>query len=808
MPVGRSYEVADQLGLLLRRLRNQAGLTQEQVAERSGVSVRTIRRLESARNIDHRLGTLNLLADALELGSEDRELLATMLARTSTPPTFAVHAASTETRPTASASGPPRAPSRQTSVLVPARAVLDAAETLARETKRRWQREEEQRRVHDPFPLPLCWQPAPAQLVDYAANVQRLPPGATPQLDLSGDMGSIAEVYRRIRSGRLVILGRAGSGKSIMLIRLVLDSLAAFTLPERVPMIFNLGSWDATAITLRDWLIGQLLRDHPHLARRAPGGPTLAAALVDADLILPILDGFDEIADGLRREALEAFNATSLPLVLTSRRDEYAEAVRGAGAPLNWAAGIELVDLTLDDLAAYLPRTARQAGRDDTVAVWDPVLKLLQATTCPASVNLTRVLSTPLMVVLARTMYSETPDRDPAELLDITRFPSAKSVEKHLLAGFVPTVYRPSVPDREAGGFRQRNWNPHHAERWLGYLAHQLVRRGQDRRDLAWWQIGDSLRRSTRIGTATLVSALCIAVSAWMTGLVAGQVNPEQILVEGAMMGLSAGLAFGAVYAAITAFGGTFQPTHVRLRLRRRHSVIARPPIQTFTVRFAVVLLGGFVMGVGSACATALVRARYWETPLASLEVIRATLINMLVFGLIFGLAAGLVFGLLAALEVPVDVSFVATPVSLLSANRATVSQQILILAPVLALTIAFGGRLVVDLLEGGVLGELRWDLPDAFLIGAAGGLGGALSYMFCFTAWGQWVILTRVWLPLTGRLPWNTVAFLEGAYERGVLRQTGAVYQFRHVRLQQHLSHSYCERRRRSRRTPVHSEG
>lgn len=168
-------------------------------------------------------------------------------------------------------------------------------------------------------------------------------------------MGNIVEVYRRIRSGRLVILGRAGSGKSIMLIRLVLDSLASFTLPERVPMIFNLGSWDATATTLRDWLIGQLLRDYPHLARRTPGGPTLAAALVDADLILPVLDGFDEIADGLRGEALEAFNATSLPLVLTSRRDEYAEAVRGAGAPLNWAAGIELVDLTLDDLTAYLP---------------------------------------------------------------------------------------------------------------------------------------------------------------------------------------------------------------------------------------------------------------------------------------------------------------------------------------------------------------------------------------------------------------------------------------------------------------------
>ncbi|MFD9593849.1 helix-turn-helix transcriptional regulator, partial [Kitasatospora sp. NPDC059973] len=72
--------MTDQLGTLLRRLRGQAGLTQEQVAERSGVSVRTIRRLESGRSSDHRLGTVNLLADALDISAEDRRQLASTLA--------------------------------------------------------------------------------------------------------------------------------------------------------------------------------------------------------------------------------------------------------------------------------------------------------------------------------------------------------------------------------------------------------------------------------------------------------------------------------------------------------------------------------------------------------------------------------------------------------------------------------------------------------------------------------------------------------------------------------------------------------
>lgn len=38
-------------------------------------------------------------------------------------------------------------------------------------------------------------------------------------------------------------------------------------------------------------------------------------------------------------------------------------------------------------------------------------------------------------------------------------------------------------------------------------------------------------------------------------------------------------------------------------------------------------------------------------------------------------------------------------------------------------------------------------------------------------------------------RLPFRLMPFLEDAYHRGVLRKVGAVYQFRHLRLQQHLA-------------------
>ncbi|WP_158891454.1 ATP-binding protein [Amycolatopsis anabasis] len=62
---------------LLRQLRRQAGMTQERLAERSGVGVRTIRGFETGERTDPRSVTVRLLADALDLRPAERdELLA------------------------------------------------------------------------------------------------------------------------------------------------------------------------------------------------------------------------------------------------------------------------------------------------------------------------------------------------------------------------------------------------------------------------------------------------------------------------------------------------------------------------------------------------------------------------------------------------------------------------------------------------------------------------------------------------------------------------------------------------------------
>ncbi|MFD9337969.1 NACHT domain-containing protein [Streptomyces sp. NPDC060028] len=90
----------------------------------------------------------------------------------------------------------------------------------------------------------------------------------------------------------------------------------------------------------------------------------------------------------------------------------------------------------------------------------------------------------------------------------------------------------------------------------------------------------------------------------------------------------------------------------------------------------------------------------------------------------------------------------------------------------------AVGGwlSLVLGAPAGSVLGF-------GVLVGGAAGAAALLG-----SAWGSYQV-SRTWFCLTGRLPWRLWAFLDNAHELGVLRQTGAVHQFRHLRVREQLS-------------------
>lgn len=157
------------------------------------------------------------------------------------------------------------------------------------------------------------------------------------------------------------------------------------------------------ASSLRDWLTGQLINTYPILTERDGGGATVAEQLLVTGRILPVLDGFDEIPEGLRAEAIIGINAslrTGDRLLLTSRPAEYAAAV-ATGDVLTAAAVVTLKDLTADDVRSYLPLTTRRTATSTTQ--WDPVLDRAYAS--PSHLALGEVLSTPLMVTLARAIF-------------------------------------------------------------------------------------------------------------------------------------------------------------------------------------------------------------------------------------------------------------------------------------------------------------------------------------------------------------------------------------------------------------------
>jgi hypothetical protein len=97
--------------------------------------------------------------------------------------------------------------------------------------------------------------------------------------------------------------------------------------------------------------------------------------------------------------------------------------------------------------------------------------------------------------------------------------------------------------------------------------------------------------------------------------------------------------------------------------------------------------------------------------------------------------------------------------------------------------------------------------LTAAFAIGLTNGLTDGLTVGLAFALavelmaglvhpWGKFC-LTRLLLAVRGHTPPRLMAFLREARDRGVLRQTGGVYQFRHNRLQDHLATgNRCRRR------------
>jgi hypothetical protein len=220
------------------------------------------------------------------------------------------------------------------------------------------------------------------------------------------------------------------------------------------------------------------------------------------------------------------------------------------------------------------------------------------------------------------------------------------------------------------------------------------------------------------------------------------------------------GLGVAAGAALVTRLEQRPSPSRIQLRLAGRRGASGR----------------AMVTGVGAGVAAgALFGAAFW---LAG-GTIGALGLGLLA-GLVAGLAGGLGVGLVAALRVPIEQTHVVSPRSLLRADRAGALVQSLLGGAASALTTGLVAAVVARPGTRGGVG-----LVAGLGVGAAVGL-----VVLCNSAWGRWE-LSRAWLALTGHVPWSLMGFLEDGHARGILRQAGGVYEFRHTLLQQQLAES-----------------
>lgn len=693
-------------------------------------------------------------------------------------------------------------PAEETSVLV------GAADGLARAVQVQWRDEARIRRLQDPWPLPVRWAAADADLADHPALVFA-EPGTDPRRP--GPVGQLREAvdaYAALPHRRMVVIGEPGSGKSVFAMVMVLQLTERRRSGEAVPVIFPMGSWHASSMGLQDWLCKYLTDNYQLGGHAAADARRTARELVDAGLVLPILDGLDEMPESIRPQAIDEINRSldaDQPMILTCRADEYRRAV-GSADVLTFGAVVELQPLERETIVRYLTVTT-PSGRGRR---WLPVFTRLADN---PDGPLARVLRSPLMIALTRTAYGDTP-RDPTELLD-PQFQDATALEDHLLDQLIPASY-PERPRPGAGKWSSTDVTP-----WLTFLARHMTKSG--RADLAWWQLESSI---PFVVGELVNTALCGVVLGLVFGPIVGVVFTAGVMtfryvhrdgpksVEDVLRGrLGPGVRL-PLLAVLVGPGG-------RIPLERRIGVsIGRVSGVVAGAVQILVSLGagkpladcvaqGVVAGLAVGLAAGFLTVSLRPTPseiqfdarrglgifvrhlLVSLVtglglgVAAGALVNSS-FGVVLGVsvwaATGLIDGLNIWLDVSTDVTTALSPRSTCRADRfaaicrasavgATIGTAVLA-----AVVLAHGW-------QGGALATLSYPVVFGVVFAVADRYEGIGA-----SAWGQYLMAT-IWLSLRGRLPWRLMAFLDDAHEHDVLRRPGAVYQFRHARLQERLT-------------------
>jgi hypothetical protein len=574
------------------------------------------------------------------------------------------------------------------------------------------------------------------------------------------------EVYARLQHGRLVLIGGPGAGKTAAMILLLLEALRyRHRMPDTVrtdvpvPVWLTLGSWDPNAQRLRDWVAATMSRDHPYL-RATDFGPNAIAQLFDTGRIALFLDGLDEMPDTLRSKAVERLTAEAAGrrLVITSRPDEFRETIDLGRRQLPYTAVIELAPVRPRAAAEYLLEGQIGAARQ----TWQSVADHLLAN--PDGV-LARTLNTPLTLSLARADYMS---EDPRGLLTRT-LADEHELRVHLLDQILIAAY--PDPGKRA-----------HATYWLGWLAHKMGTQPHGPiRELRWWQIPSWIPR-WQVGLAgTLLGGLSVGVGVCLVSLIIDlALIGEPIFSGDLLFGLAFGL-LGALTVGLVSLLGlkAITPRSMAVRWPKLRDLRSVGAIVLRIGPFFVLMFGllfGVVNGVDEGLAEGLNAG-----------------VTGLIFGLIVGVVLGAPLGLVDVWRVPLAAMLAVTPRVVYRRDVRGHRVSGLLGGLIGGL---FGGivGVLVGMLFGseptGPMDRLWYALALALAFGVTLGLvSGLVSGVRAGAA--PSLLFAEIALRLRARKV-RFMPLLESALDRQVLRQAGAVYQFRHADLQDRLADRY----------------
>ncbi len=649
------------------------------------------------------------------------------------------------------------------------------ADRLAGAVEAEWTRAAGERGLLEPEPIAVRWRRPAGPLAGPAAAAIASPrfvplPGlaaAGEQRLQAGQVSELHEVFGGLGSGRLVIAGGPGAGKSGAAVLLILAALRyrrGFREEARpevpVPVMFTLHGWDPGAQRARDWLAERLWQTYPLFAGRQGAGA--ARGMLDEGRIAVILDGLDEIPEDLRPAVLRALSQqATFRLVLLTRSAEMADAA--ARAVLQGAAAIELQDIAPGAAADYLTRTQL----DPPPHGWQELTHRLRQQ--PGS-PLAQALSNPLMLTLVRDTYRAGDDIGGLlGLRDAAGHPaSSQDIADYLLDRVLPAAYTPQP------GEPPPRYDLPAAERALRCIA---ARMNEDStRDLQWWHAPAWAHAAPRFIATWFGAVLAFGL---LFGLLFG-------LSGGLSFGLSMGLLFGlgAGIVAGIAFGrGNKMPKRMT-PLRWRQLLRRRPLVVGLLAGTAAGTLFGLTnLGSPPSSDVMVVNPNGTTTTVGTLSPLSWDLVvlrDALGFGLVTGLVAWLGAGLVAGMSRPgTDNTSPLSPLSSWRSDRA--------FGRVAGLVFGLVFGLSVGLLYGLPAGLSDW-LVVGLSFGLSAGLVAGITVGLVYPqTWSSSLAFAQ--LAASDCTPVRLMRFLEDARSRSVLRTVGPVYQFRHARLQDRLA-------------------